>query len=194
MKLIYTTLTDAELLVFICENDDRKAFAELYQRYFSQLFNYTYSKVNDRFAAQEVVQELFVSLWLNRQSSAISSCRIYLFSALKKSIISYYRKEYTRKHHYDQYEGEVQKSLALTDQATLVDDLQTQYDKELHAIPPKCREVFVMSRSGIPRKDIALQLDISEKTVEQHITKALKILKDRLREHLPYLLATLFFH
>lgn len=188
------TYSDEYLLKLIQENNDESAFTTLYDRYFRLLFNYTFSKVNDQFTAQEIVQELFVSIWQQRHRSAVNSCRSYLFSSVKNLIISYYRKEFTRKYHYDRWEIQREDSTSLTDQQILTADLQVRYEEGLHLLPPKCKEVFILSRKGHSNREIACQLDISEKTVEQHITKALRVLKEYLKEHFAYglLLINLF--
>ena len=188
MRTVDFTYSDEHILTLIQENNDESAFTMLYDRYFRILFNYTYSKVNDQFAAQEIVQELFVSIWQQRHRNTVNSCRSYLFSSVKNLIISYYRKEYTRKFHYDRWEVQSECSVALTDQNVLTSDLQIRYEQGLHLLPPKCREVFILSRKGHTNKEIAQELSISEKTVEQHITKALRVLKEYLREHFAYAL------
>nr|WP_295921560.1 RNA polymerase sigma-70 factor [uncultured Dyadobacter sp.] len=184
MNNIYATCSDENILALIGEQDDELAFEELYNRYFKSLFNYTYSKVNDRFTAQEIVQELFVSLWQQRGRQQVVSCNSFLFTIAKRLIISFYRKEYTRQHHYGQWEIHRPDNSDFADQPTLASDLQTRYEEGLHLLSPKCQEVFVLSRQGFSNKQIGERLDISEKTVEQHITKALRILKEYLKEHM----------
>ncbi|MFD1140511.1 RNA polymerase sigma factor [Larkinella insperata] len=194
MNSRYSTCSDEDILRSIGESNDEFAFAELYSRYFRLLFNYAFSKVNDQFVAQEIIQELFVTLWQQRHRSTIQSCRSYLFASAKNLIISHYRKEFTRQYHYNQWEIQASDSSALTDQPILTADLQHRYEQGLHRLPQKCKEVFVLSRQGHSNREIALQLAISEKTVEQHITKALRLLKQYLKEHFVYalLLVSLF--
>jgi RNA polymerase sigma-70 factor (ECF subfamily) len=184
MNAIYTNCSDEKILALIREQDDELAFGELYNRYFHVLFNYAYGKVNDRFSAQEIVQELFVSLWNKRHQQEISCCRAFLFSIAKKQIISFYRKEFTRKQHYEHWETFHVQSADSCDQQTLTADLQTRYEQGLHLLSPKCQEVFVLSRQGVSNKQIGQQLAIAEKTVEQHISKAIRILKAHLKEHM----------
>ncbi|GAB3689572.1 RNA polymerase sigma-70 factor [Spirosoma flavus] len=173
------------------ESNDQKEFADLYNCYFRPLFNYTFSKVNDQFVAQEIVQEAFISIWRQRSSQTIESSRSYLFSTAKNLIISHYRKEYTRQYYYTQLETQQEEYTDATDQQLLASDLQEHYEKGLQLLPPKCKEVFLSSRKGQSNREIAQQLAISEKTVEQHITKALRLLKSYLKEYYAYLL--LFF-
>lgn len=184
MNNFYAACSDENILALMSEQDDELAFAELYDRYFKTLFNYAYSKVNDRFTAQEIVQELFVSLWQQRRQHRVECCRSFLFTMAKRLIISFYRKEYTRQHHYGQWQIQRSHTSDLADQPTLASDLQHRYEEGLHLLSPKCHEVFVMSRQGFSNKQIGEQLQISEKTVEQHITKALRILKAHLKEHM----------
>jgi RNA polymerase sigma-70 factor (family 1) len=193
MNQVYLTCSDEDLLQLITE-DDRLAFSELYDRYFKPLFNYVFSKVNDRFSAQEIVQELFVSIWQQREKHHIQVCRPYMFSMAKKLVINFYRKEFTRQHHYGQWEIQASVVTELTDQTILTADLQDRYERALEMLPTKCREVFILSRQGFSNREIAVEMIISEKTVEQHITKALRILRQHLREHLAFLIlaGTLF--
>lgn len=194
MNVNYITCSDENIITLIKENNDESAFAEFYQRYFRLLFNYTFHKVNDEFAAQEIVQELFVSIWQQRHKNTIQSCRTYLFSCAKNLIISHYRKELARQRHYSQWEIQHDEMTDLADQEMLTADLQNHYEEGLHLLPPKCRQVFILSRQGKSNREIALDLTISEKTVEQHITKALRVLKEYLKEHFAYalLLISLF--
>ncbi|WP_229208961.1 RNA polymerase sigma factor [Dyadobacter luticola] len=184
MNYIYTECSDENLLALIGGQQDEQAFEALYNRYFKVLFNFAYSKVNDRFPAQEIVQEVFVSLWQQRDGQQIECCRSFLFTIIKRKIISFYRKEYTRQHHYDQWGTEQHVVSDPADQVTLTADLQSRYEQGLDLLSPKCQEVFVMSRQGFSNKQIGVELAISEKTVEQHITKALRILRAHLKEHL----------
>lgn len=179
----YKSYSDELILALIAENDDELAFAQLYDRYFRLLFNHAISKVGSRFAAQEIVQELFVSLWQQRQRGPVQCCRSYLFAGVRNLIISYYRKEFTRQQHYNRWESQHEGFNEATEQQVLTTDLNERYEKGLHLLPPKCREVFLLSRQGVSNRQIAEQLDISEKTVEQHITKALRLLKEYLKEH-----------
>ena len=184
----YITFSDEQILALINNQHDESAFAELYDRYFRILFNYTFSKVNDEFAAQEIVQDLFVSLWQQRNRNAVQACRPYLFSMSKNLIISYYRKELTRQRHYNQWEIQANPYSEQADQDILAGDLQNHFEQGLHLLPPKCKEVFILSRNGHSNREIASRLVISEKTVEQHITKALRVLKEYLKEHFAYAL------
>lgn len=194
METKYIRLTDEELLDFLRDNDDRKAFEIVYVRYSTRIFDYIYARVNDRYIAQEIVQELFLSLWQKRKGLSVLICRAYLFSAAKNLIVSHYRKDMARSERQKNWEAERSQQEEHTYEETLAQDLRVRYQEGLNLLPDKCQRVFALSRDGLSNREVADQLSISEKTVEQHITKALRFLKVYLKEHLAYLtiLSTFF--
>ncbi len=194
MNQLYITYSDEEILHLIVSDDNQDAFEELYERYFKVLYNFAYGKIDDEYITQEIIQELFVNFWQQRHETTISSCRPYLFGMLKNIILGHYRKEFTRQRHYNQW-GLTHEDVSslLPDQPALTNDLQIRYEKGLELLPPKCRQVFLLSRQGFTYRQIASQLSISEKTVEQHISKAIQMLKRYLRDHLPYFIALFSF-
>jgi len=194
MRERYITLSDEEIFRLIGEESDETAFEELYDRYFKVLFNYIFSKVEDQFVTQEIVQELFVSIWSQRHNRSVQSCRSYLFSIAKKSVITHYRREFTRQRHYGQWEQQAETVNNSTDEFILTKDLEDRYHEGLQQLSSKCREVFLLSRAGESNRRISEILHISEKTVEQHITKARRQLKEYLKyQFLPTLLAMIIF-
>lgn len=184
MPNIYQSYSDFDLIALI-KVDDVVAFEVLYGRYFSKLYNHAYEKLHDRFLAQEVVQDLFVSFWQNRHKLDVRvSLGSYFFIALRNLIINQYRKQLIYEQHIQNI-GLTQKDLSdSTNEWLNYKDLQSEYNAVLQTLPEKCREVFMMSRNGASHKEIAEALNISPKTVEQHITKALRILSSVLNSHL----------
>jgi len=96
MEKEYTRPTDEELLGYLRDHDDRVALEVLSARYSIRIFVYIHTRVNDRYTAREIVQELFVSLWQERQDLSVQICRAYLFSAAQNCIVTHYRKEMAR--------------------------------------------------------------------------------------------------
>lgn len=187
MKIRHIHLTDEELLDWLRRDGDWKAFDTLYDRYASSIFDYIYARVHDRYTAQEIVQELFVSLWQKRRELAVQTCRAYLFSAAKNLVISHYRSEMARQARQQGWELARLHQQENADQETLVQDLRVRYQQGLRLLPDKCQLVFTLSRDGLSNREVADRLNISEKTVEQHISRALRFLRVYLREHLAYL-------
>jgi RNA polymerase sigma-70 factor (family 1) len=192
MPNMYQTYTDFDLIALL-KADDILAFDTLYARYFGKLYNHAYEKLHDRYLAQEVVQDLFVRFWQSRHKVEVhTSLASYFFVAIRYLIINQFKKQLI-------YEQKIDK-LTLT-QSQITDetnewldlkDLQTDYQAALHTLPEKCREVFTMSRNGATNKEIGEALNISTKTVEQHITKALRTLRVLLNSHLNTLIGMVF--
>ena len=195
MRKNYLPLSDADLIDCIRLDEDALAFAELYRRYAKALYHLSYGKVGTKQMAEEIVQITFLKLWAARKELRISySLKAYLYKATKNNIISYYAKhlpdaiplqdcaeESLPNGHYTQEQ---------IDQAQLV----KFYEEALAALPDKCREVFCMSRMGYSMKEIGKAHKISPKTVEVHIGKALRMLRDKFKNGLLiFLLAALSF-
>lgn len=180
----YQAYTDFDLMSLL-KADDVLAFDTLYARYFRKLYNHAYEKLHDRFLAQEVVQDLFVRFWQNRHKTEVhTSLASYFFVAIRYLIINQFKKQMI-------YEQKIDKMIITqshvsdeTNEWLNYQDLQNKYQAALQELPDKCREVFTMSRNGASNKEIAEALDISTKTVEQHITKALRTLRILLNSHL----------
>ncbi|WP_055562238.1 RNA polymerase sigma factor [Hymenobacter sp. AT01-02] len=186
---LYAAWDDAALVKALAQ-EDTLAFAELYERYWWPLFEVAYRKVNSREAAEEVVQDLFTALWHKRhQGSTIENVERYLFRAIRYRIIDFIKArmthagyvEYSRTHHSSLDHS--------TEQTVEADDLSVALLAGLMRLPEHTREVFRLSRlehQTIP--EIAEHLNLSRKTVEYHLTRALKSLRLSLRDFITLLL------
>lgn len=184
MPTMYRAYTDFDLIALL-KSDDILAFDTLYARYFRKLYNHAYEKLHDRFLAQEVVQDLFVRFWQNRYKVEVhTSLASYFFVAIRYLIINQFKKQMVYEQKIDQMTLAQSQVTDETNEWLDYKDLQHKYQAALQELPEKCREVFTMSRNGASNKEIAEALDISTKTVEQHITKALRTLRILLQSHL----------
>ena len=169
------------------------AFREIYERYWLALFKVAWRKLNDREAAREVVQEVFAALWDKRATSAIEHLPSYLHTAVKYRIINYLRAEYHRQHYLTIGRAQQSEADPGTEQTLAANDLARALEAGVASLPEHTREVFRLSRTehqSVP--EIAEHLNISRKTVEYHLTRALKLLRGRLRDFLVLLLAWLW--
>lgn len=168
-----------ETLLELLKNEDRMAFNMLYNRYWKKLYNITNKRIKDREAAEEIVQDLFTSLWLNRKKINIhTSFENYLYGSIRYLIIACYQKQANKL----KFEENFSKVNTITDNTTedaiLTNDLIQSLNRKVYMLPDKCRSVFELSRKDHKtNKEIAMVMGISEKTVENHMTKALKILR-----------------
>ena len=164
--------------------DAEKAFEWLFRRYFSELCQVVYRVAHDEHLAQDLVQEVLYELWSKRDKLTISiSLRAYLKRAVLNRTLNHLRDN--RKWSSEERMPEI--AVEESDPVDLLrsEELQEMIDAAIDELPEKCRMVFVLSRyEELSYRDIATELGIAEKTVENQVSKALKYLRQRL---LPYL-------
>ncbi len=184
MNNSYSQWEDLDLWNEVKDHSNKEAFTQLHNRFAAPLFRLAYRKTADVAVAEDLVQDLFVTLWMHRDRIIIKKdVNIYLFGALKNRIISQLRKMMGNTAHSL---SEINPDLLISysnntvEESIFVNEIQEQYEFQLKHIPEKSRVVFELSRSGLTHKEIAELLGIVEKTVEFHISKCLKILKNNL--------------
>lgn len=162
----------------------------LFQRYYAYLCRSAYRVLADSVLAEDLVQEVFYELWKRRGDLRITtSLKAYLRRATVNKTLNYIRDH--RKVRFEQ-EEEVTLSAQRPGAAQRLEaaELQQLIDRSIDALPERCRIVFILSRfEDMTYKEIAGQLGISEKTVENQISKALRLLREALG---PYLMPGLF--
>jgi len=180
----YIKYTDEELTDLL-RTGDELAYQELYNRYWDVLLNTAFKRLSSIELAEEIVQDIFVNLFVRRESLNIkTSFEGYLKNALKYKVFDVFRSQSTR----DKYINEVLKNVnnrSITpEEALQVKELKEKIDKTTQKMPEKCREVFILSRvENLPNKLIAEKMGISVSTVEKHISKAMSIIKADFREY-----------
>ncbi|WP_353197723.1 RNA polymerase sigma-70 factor, partial [Parapedobacter defluvii] len=164
-------------------NGDVKAFEQIYLQMGEKLLHYVHSRVQNREVSEELVQEIFVSLWSRRHELGRGIVlEPYLFSAAKYKILSHIRSEKVRQRYAEHFALFVAQQHANTT-ADLLDmaDLEAVIEERISTLPPKCQQAFRMSRFAHKSiAEIADEMDISARTVENYITKALKYLREAL--------------
>lgn len=162
-------------------NDDRLALAELYDRYWYQLYRTAYQKTYSHEIAEELVQDLFIDLWNKRSVLHVRQPMPYLFTALRYAVIDYIRHR-VQQERYAEYEQHHVTPIDTTTEDLLgYNDLVAVIEEQLEKLPAKTGQVFRLSRyddQAIP--SIAQTLELSEKAVEYHLSKALKALRENL--------------
>lgn len=172
-------------LITLWQLGDEAAFDVLYKRYVLKLVEYIAQKTGSAEIASELTQDVFLDLHVQKNDlSDIENLKAYLFAIAKNKVFNYYRHQLIRQK-YRQH--------ILMSGEPLVNDLKEMMEnkelvqiihKQIEQLPPKCREVFKLSRQeNLSYKLIAQRLNISENTVDQHIQKALRIFRSIIENY-----------
>ncbi|QNR23665.1 sigma-70 family RNA polymerase sigma factor [Croceimicrobium hydrocarbonivorans] len=192
----FQNFSDQNLLALVQSEANQLAFEELYARYWKSLLGLSLKLLDDPEISKDCVQEVFVSLWFRQQNpikSPISDLRAFLFKAVRFQIANQMRGDRIKAEHIDLY-ANLDLDNRLEENLHAV-DLQNQIDTLVQTMPNRTREVFILSRfQHQNNQEIAAALEISLSTVENHINKALRILREGLEKSgqlaflLPFLL------
>lgn len=168
---------------------DETAFEMIFRSHYQVLCNYAYSFVQDKDEAEEIVQETFLNIWEKRADIHIElSLKSYLYRAVRNSCLNAIKHENIKKKHAMESKAASDISHDTVSQAIVSSELDQRIGEALLALPPQCRLIFQLSRfEELKYAEIATQLNISIKTVENQMGKALKIMRDQLKEYLPIL-------
>ena len=182
-------LTEIPVFESIKEGNE-SAFEMIFRTYYRSLCQYAYSFLNDKDEAEEVVQATFINVWEKKDTLQIeTSFKSYLYRMVRNACLNAIKHEKV-KHQYAVHQlafGD--NSIESVNQAVMRNELEWKIQEALKALPEQCRLVFQLSRfEELKYSEIAEQLNISIKTVENHMGKALKIMRDQLKEYLPLFL------
>ncbi|MCE7056075.1 RNA polymerase sigma-70 factor [Algoriphagus sp. AGSA1] len=172
---------------------DEEAFEAIFKTYFKPLHAYALAILRESENAEEIVQSVFLKLWEKRQTLEINtSLKAYLYRAVYHDSLNHINHQKVKRKHWEHahYEITQGKPEQVGDQIKgQENELYDRFQLALEKLPEKCRMVFNLSRfEELKYQEIAQRLDISIKTVEAHMGKALKALRVELAEFLPLLL------
>jgi len=181
--------SETELLEAIREGDET-AFEMTFKEYYQALCRYANSFLSDRDEAEEVVQSAFLGIWEKRSSIVVTiSLKAYLYQAIRNRCLNVIKHEKVKQQHAQHEAVMSVKHYEATSQTVLSNELEQKIYVAMQALPEQCRLVFKLSRfEELRYQEIADQLNISVKTVENQIGKALKIMREQLRDYLPMIL------
>ena len=182
-------LLEQNLYVALKEGKET-AFEMIFKAYYQPLCNYAYSFLSDRDEAEEVVQSTFISVWEKRDQLEIqTSFKSYLYRMVRNACLNVIKHSKVKQQHanFEKASGEpVHEDVS---GSVLSTELEGRISSAMKTLPEQCRLVFQLSRfEELKYQEIADHLNISVKTVENHMGKALKIMRTQLREYLPVLL------
>ena len=169
---------------------DKKAFEQVFKSYYALLCRYAKSLVNDLDEAEEVVQNTFYMVWSKRESLEITgSLKAYLYRAVHNDCLNKLKHLQVRKVHAEDYKHSNVGAYEDAGKVLQGKELRQKIEQAIATLPEQCGKVFRLSRfEELKYQEIAEQLTISVKTVENHMGKALKHMREQLKDYLPTLL------
>jgi len=164
------------------KNGDYGAFDVLFRKYTERIYAFTLGITRQKFASEEITQIVFLKVWENRlRIDEHFSFKSFLFSVTYHEIISWLRKEKSEKRKVEKFVTSANYASEETEVGIEFKNLEHVTNLMIDNFPERRREIFKLSREhGFSNKEIAKELNISVKTVEGHMTSALKVLREKL--------------
>ena len=165
---------------------DQSAYEMIFRFYYPGLVLFASQYVMYEEDAEEIVQDFFVRVWQKRdQVNQTGTLKPYFFTSVKNSSLNFLYKQ----KHQDKLIQEIvhisENNLLYQPDVFVLSDLQDAIRKAVNSLPPKCREVFILSRiNGLKNEDIANKLNLSKRTVETHVSNGLKQLRIELKDYI----------
>ncbi|MCI1186993.1 RNA polymerase sigma-70 factor [Hymenobacter sp. DH14] len=173
--------SEPDLLRRLNEGDER-AFDALFRHYSALVYRFAYGYLKARTDAEEIVQECFLKIWEKREQLRPDvPLKAYLFTTAHNAILNQLRRQQQRQR-FQTYSAGL--APAQVGNGAEFSELESLYQAALEQLPPKRREIFMLSRQqGLSYPEIAQQLNLSVKTVEAQMTHALKFLRGYFQAH-----------
>ena len=178
--------SDFELIKLIRDKDDKHAFELLYNKYWDKLFKTALSKVYDEDEVSDIVQDLFITIWVRRQELNIhNNVDLYLFRSLKNRIINFYKKKYLTDDNVNEFaKNTPNKTDSDAEIICSYKEVELVIKNEMDRLPGKMKQIFLLSRDEqLSSKKISEMLSISDQTVRNQISKAIKRIKISIEKY-----------
>jgi len=171
----------------------QESFGMIFKTWYPPLCSYAATFVRDRDEAEEIVQNSFIAVWEKRVELRIeSSLKSYLYRAVRNACLNRIKHEKIRAGYVAVKKAAAPSTAEPADGVYFADELQRRIATALDKLPTQCRLVFEMSRYGeLKYSEIAEKLGISVKTVENQMGKALRLMRDELKDYLPLIVILL---
>lgn len=165
--------------------DFDRFFKETFDKLFEGLHRYAFTLLKDKETACDAVQSVFVKWWETGKRIDDHAIKFYLYTGVYRQCLNVIRNEKTKVLRYEGYRHEYAATSSTFEDTAEFNELDQQIREAIDQLPPQCRAIFQKSRFEDKRyADIAQEMNLSVKTVEVQVGKALRILKERLKEYL----------
>nr|WP_319510307.1 RNA polymerase sigma-70 factor [uncultured Draconibacterium sp.] len=164
---------------------DKTAINDLYAEYSPRLYRFAMAYLKSESEVLDIVQEVFVNVWVNRKKlKKDSNLDAYLFTVAKNTIVSVFRKKLSEKDYLEDLKHKSITNSIDTESQFNYNQLSDKLNDLVEQLPPQRKKIYQLSKEqGLANKTIAAELGISIKTVEDHLSKASKFIKKNLTEY-----------
>jgi RNA polymerase sigma-70 factor, ECF subfamily len=179
-----------DLLAQRLAEKDEAAFEQVFKTHFKNLHAYACTLLSRPEDAEEMVQQVFVKLWERQENLSIGgSLAAYLYRAVHNQCLNHLKHEKVKAAHQLYVAHSMKNNTPSAPSRLMTRELENRFRQALNELPEQCRTIFQMSRfEDMKYRDIAGKLDISVKTVENQMGKALKLMRLKLAEYIMALL------
>ena len=177
------------------KNDSQDAFEKLYYKYNKKLYYFALTYLDDHAEAEEVVQSVFVRLWENRSTlNETLSVKSFVYKSTVNACYNFLKKKVIRNKYFESELESINENEDRTYDEIFYKDLKHQIDTIVSSLPPRQQHIFYLSRfEGLSHLEIATRLNLSVRTVENQIYRALCLIKDNIKVEHFFWLCILFF-
>lgn len=165
------------------QRDEQKGLELLFKKYHARLCRFAQGIVHTPEMAEDVVQDVFFTLWHKRHQLTIrTSLQSYLFRSVRNIALNHVNKQIRHQQHEAHFANDAIQTVQDTDQNVELDDLRKKLHVAIQNLPQRCQQVFTLSRfENMTYREIATTLEISNKTVEHQMSKALATIRTALK-------------
>ena len=164
---------------------DKRAFEIIFEKYWFELFNVAYSRLKSREEAEEIVQDIFTSVWKNHDTLLISNLSFYLFASVRKRTVNILRSRLTQQKYWDYYRRFFTGYSESTQEDLQLAELNNEIEKAILKLPKKSQTVVRLNRiQGLSVAEIAESLNIPKRTIEHYLTKSIRELRIHLKDYI----------
>lgn len=179
----YSNYSDQELSELL-KNSDEFAFTEIHHRYYGLLYAHASRRLSEPDEIKDILQEIFLYLWHNREQNFTGHLSGYLYTAVRNKIFNIYKHNKIKSDYVESLQDFLAHSEPIADEILREKELIQFVEKEVANLPSKMRLIFELSRnSHLSHQEIADKLDISPQTVKKQVANSLKILRMKLGSH-----------
>lgn len=173
-------MTDDNLLLLLKEGD-ASAYDQLYYRYWKKLYSHVHLRVDDREAAKDIVQNLFINIWDRRGSLHVKgNLEAFLFGAAKLQVLNYFRSAALKQKILQQALYQMQLVESSAEERMFCSDLEKTINAAIDEMPDTMRQIFLMKNNDHSVAEIASELGLSDRTVYNNASEAVKRIRRML--------------